>query len=201
MVKIKVREDIGEKQSRKRLILPIFLGLIMVMSIFGFIIGRNAKDNQSVLDGSKTFGGYTFQRANAGWVTTLDGREAIFRYLPDELSDMDISSVPSDALKKPKIYLSRDPRQSYGLAERDIYYNLKPATNLQLACSIDSEECKNAPLKTCKDADATTAIVLFTLKSKPGITFENNCVSVSGDAIYITKIVDKLLYAYFGIAG
>ena len=201
MVKIKMREQMGEQQSRKKLILPIFLGLIMVMSIFGFIIGQSTQDNQQVPDGGKTFGGHVFQRVNAGWVTTIDGREVIFRYLPDELSDIDISSIPSDALKKPKIYLSRDPRQSYGLAERDIYHDLKPVTNLQLACGIDSEECKNVPLKTCKDADAMTAVILFALSEGPSIAFENNCVSISGDAVHITKVMDKLLYSYFGIAG
>ncbi len=202
MVKIKETPTTSEKTSRKKLILPVFLGLIMVMSIFGIIIGQSNEEEKKPTDAGKEFGAYQFQKMPAGWITTRDGREIVFTYLPDQLQDIDVSSVPRETLSADKIYLSRDPRKTHGNADRDFYNDVKPFTNLQMACLFDIKdisECENLPLKACSDSDANTAVVIFDLDSSAKeVTFKNNCITLKGDGVFITKAIDKIIYMNIG---
>jgi len=186
------------RHSRKRLILPVFIGLIMVMSIFGYIIGQDSSGTQQDA-GGKTFGQFTFQQTAAGWTTTVDGRELSFRYLPDELSDVRLGASTSDILRREKVYLTRDPTKDYGLGERDFYLNLRPILNIQLACTTDVAECSNLPLKTCIDGNALVAIVQLEAADRNEVLTEDHCVIIRGDGVYITKAIDKLVYSYYAI--
>lgn len=200
MVKIKIREQPTKKESRKKVFLTVFLGSIMVLSVFGYIFGQGTGGNEKPAANGKTFGQYTFKMTTGGWFTELDGRQIVFRYLPDELDAIDVSFVPDDALKKSKVYLAIDPDKRFNIAERDIYYSLKPNTNFQIACIEDKEGCAEMPLKTCKDADDSVAVIELEASNSTSVAYDNNCITVKGDEVFVTKAVDKLLHAYLGIA-
>lgn len=198
MVKVKIRDQSQEKKSRKQLILPIFLGAVMVMSTFGYIFGKDNNDSSGSDGQSAAFGSFTFKKTGAGWVTQINGRDMVFRYLPSELTEIDVPFTAS-FLQNNKVYLTRDSSKNYGTAERDIYSNLKPILNLNLACTQDSEACRELPIKTCKDAGEQVTVILLEIATKQEVTSTDNCITVRGDAVYVSKAVDKLLYSNFGV--
>ena len=200
MVKIKIREGSTKKESRKKVFLTVFLGSIMVLSVFGYIFGQSSSGNEKPAVDGKTFGEYTFKMTTGGWFANVGDKQIVFRYLPDEVGAIDVSSVPNDALKKGKVYLTIDPDKRFNIAERDLYYDLKPNTNFQIACIEDKEGCAEMPLKACKDAEETVAVIELTVSNATSIVYDSNCITVKGDEVFVTKAVDKLLHAYFGIA-
>ena len=200
MVKIKIREQPTKKESRKKVFLTVFLGSIMILSVFGFIFGESTGGNEKPAVDGKTFGGYTFKMTTGGWFANVGDKQIVFRYLPDELGAIDVSSAPNDALKKEKIYLAIDPDKRFNLAERDLYYNLKPNANFQIACIEDKKGCAEMPLKTCRDADGSVAVIELIASNSTSIAYDSNCITVKGDEVFVTKAADKLLQAYLGIA-
>tara|TARA_Y100000310_G_scaffold17319_1_gene17199 strand:+ start:191 stop:757 length:567 start_codon:yes stop_codon:yes gene_type:complete len=173
----------GEKQ-RKNLFFPIFIAIILVSSILGFIW----KDQGST--DIKEYNGYKFTKTEKGWVTQIGEKQVFFDYYPAEIEDIVFPSLSRDVSK---IYIAFNPEQK----DTNIGYILqKTSDSLSnagikpvFACIKDSPECPDIPIINCENND----LVIQILKADEAKIFkQDNCIILEGNSAYLNKAIDKL---------
>ena len=194
-----------QKESKRKLFLPIFIAVILVMSTFGIVLsgysgGESSQDGNSQ-DGNRVMiNEREFVQTPQGTLSVDAGGTTVYlQSAPSELSSVTtgVSTQPLRAAKK--IYLSHAPQYTTSGADCDIYNTFKPSVPVLLACYRDGPGCENLPLKDCADAQQGTIVIKFEQGDKNSVSLTDNCYTFIGDPIYITKIVDKLLLDSFGV--
>ena len=198
MVKIKATE-VKEKRNKRSLILPIFIASIMILSVFGVIIG-NLGNSEETSPNILEYKGLKFTKTDSGWQTSINNFQVNTLNSPNELNDI-ILNIPMESLKSvSKVYISRNPKDYNKNLDLFLQANLRQLFNTQIACNIDIEECKNLPLKTCGDANDNTFVILIESGDKDMVNFNDNCLSIrNSNTLYLGKVIDKLILNIFGL--
>lgn len=194
-----------QKIPKKKLFLPLFLGSIMIFSVFAIIFSSpntSSPNDSSVLE----YQGYTFRQQGTGWSTSVNGRTLNLRYNPVDVSssfpDLDLSSL-QNLFTASKIYLSFFPGEQIQLPLQELYNNLKPAyPQLFLTCVTEGPGCTDLPIKTCADATSSTAVLLLQSdpsSSPPTMTGTAMCFTLKGNERDLVILIDKLLLALAGL--
>ncbi len=179
------------KKQRKKLFLPVFIAIILISSMVGFM--WKGKENTDY----KEYKGHNFNKVNDKWVTQIKGKQVIFDYSPEELENI---ILPPFNTNVNKIYLAVDPEQT----DTNINYILQKITNTLLdigirpvlACTKDSPSCPDIPVVDCKNTD----IVIQVIKAdKTTIFKQDNCIILEGDILQLNKGIDKLRLYLLGI--
>ncbi len=184
------------KQSKiKKIILPTFIGLIMILSVVGFALTYNSGNPQGNLD-SYTYNGHQYTRTDAGWVVKVDEQYASFSYGPKDLEDIKLPgfSLPS------KIYVAYDPDDK----DQNIDFIIQKLNNILLykntrpvsACIKESKSCPNIPVINCNSGDKVIAIYKA---DKSEVTVDNNCLNIKGSTLELNRITDKLAMHWLGL--
>ncbi|QQG38466.1 MAG: hypothetical protein HYS32_02555 [Candidatus Woesearchaeota archaeon] len=169
-------------KEKKRVFLPIFIVVIMILSTLGFIIGYS--DPQTQNQNKVDYKGFEFTRTEQGTLTgTVYGKQVILINEPSTLED-----IPSDHLSLPnlqlaqKVYLTHNPNKTDAKLPIALFEaNIKPILKYSLACAEDVLGCEKLPLKTCKDASNSTVIIRLERTNETKITFNNNCLTIQGE--------------------
>jgi len=187
--------------QKPRLVLPIFIALILIFSIFGIIFSSpSPTPAPSGQSGTLDYQGHIFQQTSQGWTATINGFEAIFVYTPLDLRNITLETrALTDLRTAEKIYLTRNPQNTYYGAERDFFVNLKPFHNVFFACTEDNTACTDQPIKTCDDADSTTMVVRLDLNEHQGAAYEPSCFTITGTPEHITRVIDAHVLASLGL--
>lgn len=185
--------ETNEPRSWKKLLLPIFLGGIMVLSIFGVIIGGfgETAENPNI----KEYNGIQFKRTDQGW----EGGGLNTVYAPWELENENVMFSLDEIVKVPKIYLSAIPGEDLYGAGRDLYVQLKGIVQIVFACPEDAEGCEDLPLKNCDDANDAQIVIILHNAEENKVVQEGKCVVITGNGDYMTRAVDRALFAWKGV--
>ncbi|HLD12793.1 MAG TPA: hypothetical protein VJB87_04325 [Candidatus Nanoarchaeia archaeon] len=178
--------------EKKKLILPIILGLIMVLSIFGIVIDNTT--NQPEIT-KTTYHETEYTLTNNIWVTTKNGIQIYFYYPPEELDNTTITTQLTD-LQALKIYISLDTTKNIQLLTQAVQQKIIPLlqnSQIVTACTQDDEPCKDLPLKTCQDATPEQKVIILT-EGNSSITYDNNCLTLQTTPEQATKDIDSLLF-------
>ena len=185
-----------EQNSKKKLILPIFLASIMVLSIFGGFLGLSGGDKEDNLKfkmGNSEFvfqdGVYKGRKENLNFYVTSD---------PRKLSE-NVPVIANQILGNEKVYLSYNPKEGTQLPVKIIYENLKQHINIFLACSVDIEECKDLPIKTCDDAKDKVGVFLVEFGEKNIIDVKDQCVILNGNLESLNRMSNAIILQLFGV--
>lgn len=176
----------------KKILLPGFLGLIMILSIFGIIIGGN--DNQPTTT-KTTYKGTDYIINNNIWITNKNGQQIYFYYPPEEL-DNNTLTITLQNLQATKTYVSLDTKKNIQLATQAFQQKilpLLPNTQIVTACTEDSDQCKSLPLKTCNDATPEQKVIIIT-EGPTTITYNNNCMILQTTPEQAVKDLDTLTF-------
>ncbi len=173
-----------EKKQRKNLFFPIFIAIILVSSILGFIW----KDQGSA--DIKEYKGYKFTKINNKWITEINGKQIFFDYYPEELENIIVPPLKRDV---GKIYVAFDPEQRDINIDYILQKTIDSLSNAGIkpvfACIKDSPECPDIPIIKCENND----LVIQILKTEEAKIFkQNNCIILEGDIVYLNKATDKL---------
>ncbi len=189
---------INRKESKaKKIILPLFIGMIMVLSVLGFALTYNSGGNNLEVDGgSYTYNNHEYTRSQNGWQVNLDQGAAEFQYGPRELEDV---SLPRFEISS-KIYIAYDP----GTKDQNIDFIIQKLNNILLylnsrpvtACIKSSNECPDIPIVDCNSGYKVIAVLKG---EKPEAVVDNNCLYISGSTIDLNKITDKLALTWLGL--
>lgn len=184
----------SKEKSKKRLVLPAIIVFIMVTSTLA-VIFRNEESN------AYNYNGYKFIKTENGWFSSINEKTILLTYGPKELENIQSISLDiNELINAQKIYLSINPLENLHQPIYDFTTNIKPLIpNLIPACNVDIPKCSNSPLKTCKDANQNTKIIIFQSSNESKISYENNCLVLQGDYETLTKLTDNLILTLFKI--
>lgn len=186
----------------------IIYGAIILVCIFLiiFFISKIKVDN----DSHYSYHGFDFIKANGMVQTQIQlkaDRSKLYtielRYGPRDLEDIPIIGEPKQFNLVDEMYIAFDPMDenlsTVGIATADIQMNLIRVLGktMHAACTQESEECGDAPVKNCENTKAPIIIV----RHDPIALVEQkgNCLFVQGPGMDVVKSADKFLLYLYGI--
>ena len=172
------------KRKKIKILLPIFICLIMITSILGFM---SSSDSEKV-----KYKGYVFREINNGWSTYIKDKQILLVNNPDELKENSTGVTLEKLNSAQKIYLSINPEDNLFLSglQNNIIPFLTP--KLVTACYEDTDACINLPLKDCKDAVNSIKVILVKKSENSKFYYKDNCLVIEGDKEEIIKSIDRL---------
>ncbi|MBU2496851.1 MAG: hypothetical protein KJ767_02225 [Nanoarchaeota archaeon] len=200
----------GEKKRNTfGMIITLFIAIMFLGSTIGYIFYSENQDNNNEIH---TYKNYKFVQTDYGWQTNTDYGQIATTYLPEETKDIECDCVflNYQTLQANKAYvvaLTSSERYAANELLRNFQFN-----NVQLAClpeDANNSECENIPLKSCKNADSSTRIIIFKEKEiisegenmsklvSGKIGFDNNCLIIEGKDLI--KVSDKVIFKIFEI--
>ena len=190
------REEQQQRVEKKKLILPIFIAGILILSVFGYILGSAPPKEETV-----SYGDYHFYKNVQGWNVRLNDKVLTFVHLPDEVQDISLSEALADYRTTPKIYVASTPVFFSSLAFRDLYTNMLSSQNFQISCLHDVAGCEQYPLKTCADASPQNYVIEFEAAPENSYAYHASCLHVQGTDAYFVRVADRFVFDYFKIAN
>lgn len=180
----------------KKLILPLFICGILVLSTFGIVFSDLGDDSGNTY----VYNDIRFIKKGNLWSFKHQEKEYKLLFGPKDLENVSLDINIYDIFNAGKIYVSVDPRENVGSAMNELISNIKSLLGVPIvgACRVDIEECNQFPLKTCNDASASEKIIVI----KPGessVTYKDNCLVIEGDSITQVKYADKIILKTAGV--
>jgi len=177
--------------KRAKLFMAIFIIVIMVSSVIGFV-SLDKKNNTQNYD----YDGYTFNLdANGKYFVNINDKTFIFDYPPGDLSSI---TLPNFNLGNSKYYilinfLEKDENMDYSLNKLE--YNLNTAGIRPVLSCINEEGCpSDVPIKDCSEDS-----FYFTKGNTSRIYLKDKCIVIEGSSTEMVKLVDKIDLKVAGI--
>ena len=184
-----------ETSSKKKIILPLFLAIIMVMSVFGVFFGGLSGESET---GTITINGFDFvPQTNGRWTVKNKDFSLDLQNGPYDVTPSTLDALPLQQASK--VYVSYDPQASYFNALPDLVINLKSRVSVVPSCYDELTGCEQLPLKTCTDTTTDVAVVIVMLSEQDSFTQEGSCYTLKGTPDSLNKAADALLLSYFGV--
>ena len=187
------REEKGKK------FMVYFIGFVMVASIFGVIFfgfGGNSMN-------STREKGITFVNNGNSWSATIDGREALFAYVPSQVEQIPVEGNIIDRFKNAiEIDMTYDFNDTY--AEQIALAQFQMGTtlnnfNIFLRNGFTSES-GNFPVITCEDSTSFVPVIYFKSSNETKVYLKNECIiAEAANELDVLRIKDRLVYGLLGI--
>lgn len=188
-----------EGKSLGKKIIGYFIGIIMIFSAFGVIFfgfGTGA-------GGIVKHKGLKFYDKGTFWSVNINGREALFTYLPEEVNAM---NVESNAIDKLKNVVQIDATSEFNetlaepiaLAQYQMGFTLNNFGIFVRTGFI--ENISNFPIIRCKDATNFVPVIYFKGSNQTRVYLDNECVRAEAtNAADIIRLKDRIVYGILGI--
>jgi len=158
-----------------------------------------------------TYNEFTFVKQGGLWYTNWQKEDKVFilslRYNPKEAEQVSIlGRIDKNSTfdNRDVIYITFDPLGNdlshIALAATELSLNLKRAldVNVKAACIVNETlACKDRPIITCDDTDK--AVIFLKEDPESDMILTDNCVTLQGDGMEIMRVVDRILYIWYGI--
>jgi hypothetical protein len=190
-----------EKESGRaaKIFMSVFLALIMILSVFGIIIGSQSDELK--------YGKYKFtlDQDNNYYTTKISGTQVYFYTLPFDAFQFNISeSVVGKLRSAAFIVTSFDPNTANESSQaievvRFDFANVLKEKNVFNAVSAESQLYSSLPVLDCNNATQGMPIVMFNISDRAGVVEAGECIYLNGKGSDFLRLRDALLYAYFGV--
>jgi len=221
----KGKEQSSEKQPKKKqdkewknsnIALSITILIIAAIAI-GIILyvkyANTLEDNTPVLNSSNYYewGDYSFYKNGDFWQCDYERKNQTYLldlyYGPRDLQDLEIVYNKNIFAKliRPgyKIYIVINPGKTdgyVGVASSSLAKGLKGIYDLTstAACMQEHPDCEGRDIiPTC---DSTLYAAIFIRQSKnTSITYDNNCLTITGEGQELIRAANKVLLSWYGI--
>jgi len=189
MREISSEEQRALKEARKRKIMVIVIGIILVLSILGSYYGLSEERNTKKIE----YKGINFVLEEDGWHFSISGYEFSTFYNPLETENISIA-IQNDINNYAgmPLYFSDDSlHEGIGEIEKNLYDLVSRA---QFACF--TENCTQYAVKNCTDN------IIIIQESKNNETFikqEENCIFITAPSNEILMACDRFLFKILGL--
>lgn len=193
MKKIASREEKEKSEGRKRMIIVIIVGIIMVLSTLGYSFMSFGRGGEQGGKTKASYGGTDFWLDEYGWNFEVQGLKFLTQYLPEDTENISASIFinAQDYYGKP-LYFSYDSLQE---GVREIESNLNDlVARMQYACL--EENCSQYAIKNCT---SDNIIIIKQEENETFISQEGNCVIISAQLDEVVRASDRFLYKMFGL--
>jgi hypothetical protein len=184
------------KKANKGLLWTIFISVIMVSSIIGYMwIGGNEPEFE--------YNGHKIARDNNGFIYTKDGNSFMFKFFPSELEGL-ANQTDTGKIKKPMFYVTFDPNsgivESVDLLRFD-FSNELPKLNVYISSGVlNQSKIYNLSVIDCVNSTENIPVVKFLEANETKISEEGSCIIVEAKNNYdVIKIRDLILYSILGV--
>ena len=199
----------GYQSDRKyKLGMPIFIVVIMVLSVLGFSIGSFSGTN----DNEFSYNGYSFEldasdEQNPLWKASKEGadngeQEYDFHFRPEEVLDIVFEgkvNYPSFTLvDNPEENISISDLQLIALSKFEMKSTLEEAGKI---VSVGFMTNSSGVKVTCENASENSAVVVFEISNLTQISNANNCITIAGNnGREVVRAKEMFLFRLLGIA-
>lgn len=189
--KVILVKDIKEKKKKKVLI-PIFIIAIMVLSTLGYMILQQKEVEE--LTGNGNYVEYNglklYQTQNSKWVVNVNNKNYVFDSSPDELKDV---NVPIITLPE-KVYLifdasKRDENVDYSMQKLSL--TMDNLDKIIIPSCLSEKDCPDIPIKDCS-SDEAFYFKIMPEGSNPRVFIDGKCIVMEGDALGLSKMTDAV---------
>ena len=187
-----------DKSDRTKKFMVYFIGFIMISSVFGVIFFGFSNGGASIKYNEFKF----FNRGNF-WSTTIDGREAMFTYLPSDLEPIPAEyNAISNLKNKIQIDVTSDFNDTFaeGIALAQYQMGITLGNFNVFARPGFTTAEQNFPVITCNSSTQFVPVIYFKSSNVTRISMENKCIiaesATQADAI---RLKDRLVYGILGI--
>lgn len=187
----------NREKSKMGIVLVIFISLIMVSSIAGFLIVNQPSD-------ISRFKGSKFVRQQNTWVATVNGNRIFFDYQPQAIASLNASKEFLPLIRgKVEIDTTSDINDSYSsdiaLAQYNLGVNLN-ALGVFVRQGLTANNTYQLPVITCEDATPLTPVIYFRKGEDSSQIIEDGCLTISlrsRDEVHAIK--DMILLGVLGL--
>jgi len=187
-----------KRRDKGKVWLTIFLALIMVSSIFGFVISSQSDNTRKT-----TYNNFEFESINNQWVTEINGQETAFLEHPANLESIEIPSEAANLLSnKPSVYLTFEEAQEYDLKFIDLTrlrLNDHLSNLLNIYVINGAVNSSTLPPITCLNATSSVPVIYLKSAQESKITLENNCLIIQAKQNDFISLSERLLYNWLGV--
>jgi hypothetical protein len=184
MKKIRSMADIERGRRRNNII----LGVVMIFLLLGSTAGYSLMSRDSEGDSSVSDSGFDFVKDGGLWKVNSGGGIFGFRYLPSEVSDVEVNASFNLGDYSEEVLYFVNPDEGVGEVLNNVGdYILR----YQESC-IEGGECEgDLPVKDC-----TNNLIIFERGNVTSVYQNESCIYIIGDGIRGT---DAFLYNALGI--
>jgi len=195
-----MREDKVRADKRKKrmgwIMTVVMFGSVFTFVFFGFGTGG--------LTGSVKYNDFKFINKGVFWSTTVNEREALFTYFPDEVGLIIIDGNIIDRLKdKVEIDVTSDFNDTFAEEISLAGYNMGLTLqnfNVFVRSGFSAKNEYNFPAITCEDSSDTVPVIFFRSANETKVYLENDCIiAESSNRADFERIKDRLVYGILGI--
>ncbi|MFC1800622.1 hypothetical protein ACFLYT_01055 [Nanoarchaeota archaeon] len=156
------------------------------------------------------YNGQKFYKEGDMWHTEIKKENTLWDvelyYGPRELENIPLSGDFTDVFDLDEVYVTFDPREQgnlkyLALAVGHLDTSLIKSFRKQITagCIVnETDACINVPVINCENTDDNVVFFLKTADS-PGVTMEDNCVTIQGSEWQLIQATEKFLMKAYGV--
>ncbi|MCH8003988.1 MAG: hypothetical protein IH934_05140 [Nanoarchaeota archaeon] len=186
----------GKKKIFGYILIITMFGSVFTVVFFGFQSGGRAS-------GSVDYNGFEFINRGAYWSTTIDGREALFTYLP---SDLGLIILSNDVINRLRNVVQIDATSEFN----DTFAEPIALAQFQMGSTLNNfnifvrsgftSEQQAFPVITCNQSTNFVPVIYFRSSNVTSVSLKNNCVVVEAlNGIDVVRVKDRLVYGILDI--
>lgn len=181
----------------KTTIITVIIIAIMVSSTAGFIFGRDET-------GTSKYNGYKFKYTNSGWITTIDGNEALFHFHPLEVENVSVADDILDKLDAPQAYLTFEVGKNLQYIDIIRFEFINSMQNqfgtYIISGTLNETDAYDFPIIDCINATEDIPVIKFIFANETRAYCDGNCIIAEAQSeIEFLAIADKIRYKLFGV--
>lgn len=177
-----------------QLFFVIFIIIVMISSVIGFVYTRPSNTNQNT--NSFNYNGANFNpQQNGGYSVNVNGNNFIFDYLPNELNNIELPDFNLEANKYYLIFNATEYDNNLAYSLNKLGYTLKLLGIMVNTACINEQNCdSNLPIKDCSN------YAFYLKKSNVNkVYLQDKCIILEGDNLGLSKLVDRINLKLVGI--
>ncbi len=190
-------------------IIVFFLILLVVFTAFIFFRERSIV-GAVIFD----YNGFDIEKVESGVIPMYkikifinNGQDHYYitmRHDPRTLEDIELESNLKEKILKKELFITMEPNAT-GLSviagtELSKILGSPFLFNIPTHGALLRDAGNNAPVKTCRDVNETTAIIKFQIGEENRVYSEGDCVIVeAGDELNLTRVADRLSLTVLGV--
>lgn len=179
----------------------IFVGVIMLMSVAGFVFSFNP----SAQGANFRYSDLTFKQTQQGFFTTeVNGKRIDFFYRPEDVSDIDMPGFVVEKLTGSRViyityYWNSTLAESMALLQFDTANLLDSLHTVFAQATSETENPFNLPVISCANATSFIPVLLFQEANNTGISADSenpDCIVLNASSESgFGRAADRLKYA------
>lgn len=186
-----------EKKEKKSWVLIFFIVLIMIGTSVSFVFFGFEQNEVEKYNGIK------FTRVQDRWEAKINGKNAAFSFLPNEVENIPFVDPAGRLQGKLEIDVTYDLNSTYkeaiALAQHQIGLTLAQY-NIFARKGFTTNNTFSLPVITCNDSTQNVPVIYFKYGNITGIHAENSCIIAEANAnAGFIKAKDRLLYRILGV--